>query len=211
MSQPHSQRLITSTSPATGRILGDVPVTEPHDAPRIIDCAREASHAWGRLTVQQRLKYIRAFKDALYRRMEAVITVLCAEGGKPPTEALGEYWAGISTVAYTVGHAVKALAPRTEFEPVVLHRRYRVERRPFGVVLVISPWNFPFLLSIDSITAALAAGNAVVYKPSEYATQIAEQIGAAAFEAGFPPNVFQVVHGYGDTGAALIRAKPDKI
>jgi acyl-CoA reductase-like NAD-dependent aldehyde dehydrogenase len=79
------------------------------------------------------------------------------------------------------------------------------------VVLVIAPWNFPLILSLTPITAALITGNTVVFKPSEFATQSGEALKKVIDEAGIPPEVFQIVHGEGDIGAALIREKPDKI
>jgi acyl-CoA reductase-like NAD-dependent aldehyde dehydrogenase len=93
----------------------------------------------------------------------------------------------------------------------VPHRSHFIEYRPFGVVAVIAPWNFPVILSIAPIYAALLTGNAVIYKPSEFAPQTGEIIRKVIHEAGIAPDLFQTVQGYGDLGAALIKARPNKI
>ncbi|MCC7207174.1 MAG: aldehyde dehydrogenase family protein, partial [Anaerolineae bacterium] len=107
--------------------------------------------------------------------------------------------------------AAPTLAPRRTFTGLAPHRMHWIERRPFGVVLVIGPWNFPLLLTIAPIAAALVAGNTVVLKPSEFAPLSTEAMVACLREAGIPRGVFEVAHGDGALGAALIDARPDKI
>jgi acyl-CoA reductase-like NAD-dependent aldehyde dehydrogenase len=136
---------------------------------------------------------------------------MVAEIGRPSFEAWTEFWPSIELVAFYNRIAAKTLKPEHVFVPLVPHRTFSVEQRPYGVIGIISPWNFPLILSITPIVGALIAGNAVVYKPSEFSTQVGEMIARAIWEAGVPRDVFQIIHGAGDVGAALIKAKPDKI
>jgi len=94
---------------------------------------------------------------------------------------------------------------------LIPQRQHRIEQKAYGVVLIISPWNFPLILSVAPILSALIGGNTVLYKPSEYSALTGQLITDLIHEAGIPHEVFQIVQGYGDVGAALIDAQPDKI
>jgi acyl-CoA reductase-like NAD-dependent aldehyde dehydrogenase len=204
-------RLIVSTNPATGEALGEVRTASPADVRAVMEMARLAQGGWAQLGLKRRLALIRNLKNALYRNMDLIVDTLVAEQGRPPFEAMVEFWPTIELLAYYLRNAERILAPRRVFVSLVPHRVHRIEHRPFGVVLVIAPWNFPLFLSLTPIAAALIAGNTVIYKPSEFATRSGEVLAKVIKEAGIPRDVFQIVHGEGDVGAALIREKPDKI
>ncbi|GAB4573476.1 MAG: aldehyde dehydrogenase family protein [Anaerolineae bacterium] len=173
--------------------------------------ARIGQVAWEGIGLSRRLVFFRALRDALYRHQNQVIDTLVAEQGKVRHEATLEYLAVLEMLTFYSRVARQVLAPQTISVRLIPQRRYIVERRPFGVALVIAPWNYPLFLSFEPIAAALLAGNSVVYKPSEYATQVGEVIAAVIASAGIPSEVFHIVHGYGDVGAALIEAQPDRI
>src|SRR5258708_24429090 len=167
--------------------------------------AGQALGAVGRLAV------MRQFKHGLHENADRVIDMLVAETGKPTFEATLEFWAVIEALVYNIGIAPKTLKPKREWVRLMPHHVHRVEHHPYGVVLVIAPWNFPLFLSLPPIIAALIAGNAVVYKPSEFASQIGEAIGQVLAKAGLPAGVFQAMQGAVDVGAAVIRSDPNKI
>lgn len=206
-----SAGVIVSTSPATRRRVGEVPITPLGDVERIMANARRAQPAWFRAGLHHRLEMIRRFKESLRRGLDTLVSTVVAEQGRPPFEVLSEYFPSIELLAHYERAAPRALAPRRLFISLAPHRIHWIERRPFGVVLVIAPWNFPLVQSIPPIVAALLTGNTVVYKPSEYAAQAGEAMARMIHEAGIPPDVFQIVHGLGDLGAALVNARPDKI
>jgi acyl-CoA reductase-like NAD-dependent aldehyde dehydrogenase len=203
--------VIVSINPATGQKLGEVQTATPEQIRAIMQRARLAQEPWAQLGLRRRLALIRSLKDSLYRNMDLITNTIVAEQGRPPFEALVEFWPTIELLAYYLRTAERTLAPRRTFVSLVPHRMHWTERHPHGVVLVISPWNFPLLLSATPIVAALIAGNTVVYKPSEFATRSGDVLAKVIGDAGFPPDVFQIVHGRGDVGAALIRERPDKI
>jgi len=202
---------IVSRSPVNGAVLGQVRIATAQQISQAMDEARLGQVAWARLPIEQRLLFGRALRDALYRQRERIMSTLIAEQGKVHEDAQIEFLAAIEQIDFYLRHAVSILTPEQVNERLLPHRKVWVARRPFGVVLVIAPWNYPLYLSTIPIITALLAGNSVLYKPSEYATQIGEVLAAAVVDAGFPPEVFHILHGYGATGAALVEAGPDRI
>lgn len=206
-----SPQVITARSPVTGAVLGQVAVATRLQVQDAMAEARLGRMAWDGIGLARRLSFIRALRDALYRQQDRIIGTLVAEQGKLQQEALLEYLATMEMVDFYVRQAERILAPQEVSVRLLPHRRHFVIRRPYGVVLVISPWNYPLYLSVGPIVAALTAGNSVLFKPSEYATQIGEAIAGVVAEAEFPDEVFHILHGYGEVGAMMIEAHPDHI
>lgn len=205
------RKVITSLNPATNAVLGEVHCATPDDILEAMQRARAAQPAWGALPLEKRIDFLRALKKSMYQHHEALLEVLTNEAGKIAHESRMEMMAVMSLVDYYIRHAKKILKPHADFVLLTPHRRQQAVRRPYGVVVIISPWNFPLMLSMTSIMTALVAGNSVIFKPSEYSTQMGELIARIIKDAGFPQDVFQVMQGYGDVGAGLIDARPDKI
>ena len=136
-----------------------------------------------------------------------------AEGGKSTADALIEAVAAIDHVAWSARHARRVLRSRRVGGSMLLPEfSGRLEYQPFGVVGVIGPWNYPILTPMGSITYALAAGNAVVFKPSEY-TPGRRPAGTSSVFAEIVPEqpVLQIVFGQGETGEHLVRSGVDKV
>ena len=134
------------------------------------------------------------------------------ENGKPKFEAMAnELLPSVDTLTYFAKHAPAFLKDRRIPLQLVRHRKSYVNYWPLGVVAVISPWNYPFLLPFVAIVMALAAGNAVVFKPSEVTPLAGVRIQELVDAAGFPPDLLQTVIGDGSLGAALVKARPAKI
>lgn len=208
--QTYSETIV-SRSPAGGDVLGQVRIATSQQIGQAMEEARLGQAAWARLSIAQRLLFVRTLRDALYRQRERITRVLIAEQGKVYEEAQVEFLATIEQVDFYLRRAAAILAPEQVSERLLPHRKLWVAHRPYGVVLVIAPWNYPLYLSTIPVVTALLAGNSVLYKPSEYATQIGELLAMAIAEAGFPPEIFHILHGYGPTGAALVEAGPDRI
>lgn len=203
--------IITAYNPATNQLIGEVPCATPKQVEAAMERSRKAQPTWVALSLTERLRFLRETQRAFYRHYDELAATIVSEQGKSYQDAITELLPSLEMFSYYIRIAKKTLKTRRPFAKLVPHRRHRIEHRPHGVVLVISPWNFPVLLSITPIIAALAAGNTVILKPSEYATQISELILQCFKEANLPEGVFQVVHGYGDVGSGLIDARPDKI
>jgi succinate-semialdehyde dehydrogenase/glutarate-semialdehyde dehydrogenase len=203
----HSTARIRSYAPATGELVGEAPNTSPDEVRQAVARARRAQEAWGALPVEERAARVLRFRDAIVDRSDEVIDLLVRECGKPRHEALlHEVMVVADLATYFARNAARVLAPQQLSLHLMKHRRSYLYRVPRGVVGVISPWNYPFQLPLRDVITAVLAGNAAVLKPSEVTPLVALKAKEIWDGAGLPEDVFQVVPGYGPTGAALIDA-----
>lgn len=162
--------------------------------------ARAAFDAWARKTLDERIAVCNRFRDLLKEHSEALAKLISIEVGKPLWEARTE----VTTMANKVDISVQAYRARTgESQSKVPDGDAVLRHRPHGVFAVFGPYNFPGHLPNGHIVPALIAGNAIVYKPSEYAPQTAIKTVELWAEAGLPDGVLNLVNGARDTGAAL--------
>jgi succinate-semialdehyde dehydrogenase/glutarate-semialdehyde dehydrogenase len=203
---------IVKKNPATGAILGEAPVQGPEEVRAAVARARAAQVAWGALPVAERAARVGAFRAELVGRAEEVIDLLVRESGKTKQEALGmEVMVVADLAAWFCKHAPTILAPRAIPLHLLKHRKSWIHYAPRGVVGVIAPWNFPFSIPMGETVMALLAGNGVVLKPSDVTPLIALKAKELYDACGLPKDLFQVVTGRGETGAALIDAGVDMV
>ena len=158
-----------------------------------------------------RLEQLDRLERAIAERRDAVLKALASDLGKPPVEAYFELVAVQQEIQLVRSRLRRWMAPRAVGLPVFLQPgRAEVIREPLGCVLVIGPWNYPFLLSLQPLVSALAAGNTVVLKPSEHAPATSALI-ADLISAAFPPTTVQVVQGDGPVAQALLQERFDHI
>lgn len=209
---PGHARRIVSYAPATGEVLGEVPVQGADEVRAAVERARHAQLTWSELPIEARCERVLALRDAIVDHADDLVTLLSQECGKPRFEALVHEVMVVADLATYYGkRAPKILAPRELELHLLRHRRSYVHYAPRGVIAVISPWNFPFVIPIGDAITAMIAGNAVVLKPSEVTPLIALKFKEVFDKSGMPKDLFQVVTGDGSTGAALIDANPDKV
>ncbi len=159
---------IKSTAPATGELLGDVPVTSPDEVRRVVAAARKAQRAWAVLPVQERAQRVLRLRDALSERTDELVDLLSRESGKPRHEALlHEVMTLLDLTAWAAEHVAAIIAPGSKALHLLKHRTGEVHHVPRGVIGVISPWNFPLVIPMGTVVEALLTGNACVVKPSE--------------------------------------------
>src|ERR687894_801128 len=202
-----------STAPATGAVVGVFPVHGPDDVRAAVSRARVAATAWADLGFDGRRQRLAAYRGYLARRVHELADLVHRENGKPHADAIFEITLTVDHLAWAATHARKVLGLR-RVGPGLLaanHAAWR-EYQPLGVVGVIGPWNYPVFTPMGSIAYALAAGNAVVFKPSEHTPAVGTWL-ADAWRAAVPdvPDALQVVTGLGETGAALCCAGVDKL
>jgi succinate-semialdehyde dehydrogenase/glutarate-semialdehyde dehydrogenase len=203
---------VKSYAPATGALLGEVPVMGKDEVVATVARARRAQQAWGVLPIEERCDRLVRFRDAIVDRAEDIAQLLSAETGKPRHEALmHEVMTTADLLTYYTKHAPRILAPREIELHLLKHRKSFLHYVPRGVVGVISPWNFPFVIPMGDVIAALVTGSAVVLKPSEVTPLIARKAKEIFDATGLPEDLFGVVTGYGSTGAALIEAGIQKL
>ncbi len=206
----HSDGRIKSYAPATGELLGDVPVNTRDEVRAAVARAKRAQESWAELPIEERCARALRFRDALVAREEELSDLLARETGKPILEALGhEITPSVTVATYFAKKAKEILAPRDVPLMFLKQKRSRVHYTPRGVVGLITPWNYPFYMPFRDFFLAILAGNAVVLKPSEITPLIALKAKEVWDQAGLPVDLFQVVTGYGQTGADLIGAGID--
>jgi acyl-CoA reductase-like NAD-dependent aldehyde dehydrogenase len=200
-----------SLNPATGDVVGTHPVHTEEEVREAVARAREAAAWWSALSYDERDTHLSTWKGVITRRVAQLADVMHQETGKPHGDAMLEAALAIDHLAWAAGHAGKVLKRRKVSAGLVMaNQAATVEYLPLGVIGVIGPWNYPVFTPMGSIGYALAAGNAVVFKPSEYSPGVGEWL-ARTFQETVGRPVLQVVTGLGETGAALCRAGVDKI
>jgi acyl-CoA reductase-like NAD-dependent aldehyde dehydrogenase len=207
---PGNERL-SSFNPATGEVIGTVPIHTAADVDAAVARARIASERWGALSFAARAEELIAFRRALAAHADELAELMHRENGKPVLEGLVEVLQSLGHVAHAAARAEHALAPKKVSSGLLANFRATISYHPLGVVAVIGPWNYPLFTPMGSIAYALAAGNAIVWKPSELTPLVALEVAKIAAATFALPDLLQVVTGAGATGAALAKAAVDKI
>ncbi|MEV5704240.1 aldehyde dehydrogenase family protein [Actinoallomurus sp. NPDC052274] len=201
-----------SLNPATGEVVGEHPIHDEAAVNAAIERARVASVWWAGLGWKERRVRLLNIKGALARSLHRMAALIHQETGKPVADAQLETVLAITHLDWAARNAQKVLGPRSVFPGLVsINQKCVLEYQPLGVVGVIGPWNYPLFTPVGSLAYALAAGNAVVFKPSEYTPGVGLLLAEIVSEVIPEEPVFQVVTGLGDTGAALARGAVDKI
>ena len=207
-------RPVESIDPATGEKWAEFEPATAEQVKAAVQNAQKAQAAWHEKGLQERLTILGAFKTLLYRQRQEVAYLITRECGKPLPEALvAEIMTALDLMAYYLRRAPKLLHPRQwrHANLALKMKRAVLMPRPWGVVGIITPWNYPLMLPVGVVFPALVAGNAVVLKPAEYTTSTAKKLAELAYEAGVPQELFQVIPGDGRTGAALVQSGVDRI
>ena len=205
---------LPSYNPATGETLGHVDTTSPGALPGILKQARAVQSYWKDQPLPKRLALVRALGEQMLERKDELADTIVRESGKPRVEAFfADVFVALDTAKYIASHAAQLLSP----EPVDHHstaakaKSGTIYYEPIGVAGIISSWNYPLAIPLGQMIPALAAGNAVICKNSEFTPQCGVLIEKLFLEAGFPKGLVTVVQGGGAVGQALISASPDKI
>ena len=203
---------LVSLDPGSGEVIATLPVHGVPEVGAAVARARAAATWWRALGFAGRRARLGAWKAHLAREMPVLVDLMHRENGKPVPDAQLELLLAIDHIAWAAKNAPKVLGPRRVSSGALMaNQSATLEYQPLGVVGVIGPWNYPVFTPMGSIAYALAAGNAVVFKPSEYTPEVGRWL-VDSFSAVVPEHpVLQLVTGRGETGAALCRSGVDKI
>jgi acyl-CoA reductase-like NAD-dependent aldehyde dehydrogenase len=201
---------LESVSPATGAVLGSVPITPPKEVAAAVEVAAGAQRLWRSLRIADRARYMQRAAQAVIDEADELTELLCREQGRPRAETeLMELVPAVETLQWLAEHGPGILSGQRIAFARALHpvKRGRWSYEPFGVVGVLGPAAEPFATPIGDVAVALMAGNGVVFKPSPYACLAGERIARVFARAGLPDGLLRVVHGHADTGSALVNAQ----
>ncbi len=201
--------MLTIFNPANGRSLAELPSDNSDAIAADYQQARAAQRAWASTPLTKRLACLQRFRDNVVRDAERLAAILTSEVGKPIRQSRNELTGLLARIDFFLAAAEPTLAPRDVFDEAGMHERITFE--PLGVIANISAWNYPYFVGANVFVPALLAGNAVLYKPSEYATLTGLEIGNLLHAAGVPQDVFQVIVGGGEAGAALVMQPVDGV
>ncbi len=196
-------------NPATGGLIAEIPEATADLVAERTRAARAAQPAWGAWPLDARLQVMQRFRVALAAELEVLATTLTKEVGKPIRQSRSEINGLLARIDFFLAQAATTLAPQQVFDEG--GTREVISFEPLGVVVNISAWNYPYFVGGNVFVPALLAGNAVLYKPSEFAALTGLHIARLLHESGVPPDVFVPLIGRGEVGAALLAQDIDGV
>jgi len=189
-------------NPATEEIITTIQEDDKAFLALKFERLQKSAKQWSAVPVQTRAEILEKFVSLLKENMEELAAILTSEMGKPLQQSRNEINGAGGKATWLAQHAIQYLSE--EIMSVSDQMTEKIVHEPLGIICNISAWNYPYNVGVNIFVPALLAGNAVMYKPSEYATLTGLQIGKYLVEAGVPEDVFQVAIGEGDVGRALL-------
>jgi len=205
---------LPSINPATGEVVAQFQRTPPSLLAGIVARARTAQDAWARLPIRDRCVRLNLLRERMLASRDALADAVVRESGKPRVEALfADIFVALDTAAYFSKHAARLLRPESvpHHSMAAKAKSGRLVYEPLGVIGIISSWNYPLAIPLSQIIPAVAAGNAIVCKTSDFTPQCGALIEKLFADAGFPKDLVTIVQGGGEVGQALIDAAPEKV
>src|SRR6266849_1463007 len=205
---------LPSINPATGEVLARFERTPASSLPEIVSRARVAQGVWAKVSIRDRCAKLRGLRERMMASRDELADAVVRESGKPRVEALfADIFVALDSAEYWSRNAASALRTRRvpHHSTAAKAKRGSLAYDPLGVIAIISSWNYPLAIPLSQIIPAVAAGNAVVCKTSDFTPQCGALIEKLFVDSGFPGNLVTIVQGGGEVGQALIDASPDKV
>jgi acyl-CoA reductase-like NAD-dependent aldehyde dehydrogenase len=197
-------------NPATGKVAASLDADDAKGVKAKYERARTAQRKWAKVPLKQRLAAIAKFREKVVAETEKLAKILTTEVGKPISQARNELKGVIPRLDFFLEETARTLRPaRVSRKGGSMEER--ITHEPLGVIANISAWNYPWFVGANVFVPALLAGNAVLYKPSEYASMTGLEIARLLHESGIPENAFIALIGAGDVGAALLKQPVDGV
>ncbi len=203
---------IVVKSPSTGEVLSTINSFTEEEAKDAIKRAKEAQAKWQEVPLNERIKILKRFQHILVKETDDVCKIIASENGKPMQEALQTEILPINILTgYFLKRAKKLLADKKIPISLIKYRKSFINYRPRGIVLVISPWNYPFSIPTGTIIMGLLAGNAIIHKPASLTPLIALKTRELFDKAGLSPDLYQVIPSSGALGSKMIEMGVDYV
>jgi acyl-CoA reductase-like NAD-dependent aldehyde dehydrogenase len=206
-----TQQSIPFANPATGEQFGQVVMAGPEDIKRAISELREAFNSWSNKPVKERARILGKFQQLVIDEIDEISAVITRDTGKTRQDALSEVFMTMDLLGTYRRKAPGWLKPQRVSSGLYIFKKCIIERKPYGVVLVIAPWNYPLYLALPPILSALLAGNTVILKPSEVTAASGILIEKLFQRIPELSPYIRVLHGDGSVGVEIIRSAPDYI
>jgi len=201
-----------SLDPRDGTVLAEYPIAGPEEVGLAVERARAAARWWRGQGPRGRRAWLLEYKRAISSRAQELASLISAETGKPDEDATLEVMLAVSHLEWAAKNADKVLRRRAVSAGLLMaNQAAYVEYQPYGVVGAIGPWNYPVFTPMGTLSYAMAAGNAVVFKPSELTPGVGVWLAEVWDSLGASQPLIQTITGDGSTGNALCRAGVDKL
>ena len=204
MSVRISNNTLEVFNPATGEDITSLPISPLSELDSILNTAQEAAESYNFSSFYRRQKLTTQFRKGIVRQMDEFIETICSETGKKPVEGLMEVFISLEHLKQSSHHLYEALGKRPRRVGILKTRKAWVEYEAMGVAGIISPWNYPLILTVSPLIEALLAGNAVILKPSENTPLTTELLKKVWDKTTDRPELFQPVYGTGEIGHAIV-------
>ena len=188
-------------NPATQALVAKVPTDTAASVKEKYQKARAAQSAWAQVPSTERIDAMTGFREQVRARRDELAKILTSEVGKPITQSRNELNGVLARIDFFVNHAATVLKEEIVFADRGEKLEEKITWEPLGVVANISAWNYPYFVGANVFVPALLTGNAVLYKPSEFATLTGLEIARMLHASGVPQDVFVPVIGGGEVGA----------
>lgn len=192
-------------NPATEKVLNEIADDSPQAIAEKFTRAKKAQRAWAQTPLETRKTAIKKFRELLVQRKDSLAATLTSEVGKPIAQSRNEVNGTLGRIDFFLENVARVMQDEVVLNDATQKIEERIGHEPLGVIANISAWNYPYFVGSNVFVPALLAGNAVLYKPSEFATLTGLAITEMLHEAGVPKDVFISVIGGGATGAELLK------
>ncbi len=198
-------------NPATHAMIAKIPADTAAGVKQKYQAARAAQSAWAQTPASVRIDAMTAFREQIRTRRDELAKILTAEVGKPIAQSRNELTGVLDRIDFFVNNAARTLRDDVVFADRSAKIEEKISYEPLGVIANISAWNYPYFVGANVFVPALLTGNAVLYKPSEFATLTGIEIAKMLHASGVPQDVFVPVVGGGEIGAMVARQPVDGI
>ena len=185
-------------------VVGTFPQATPEEVAAAVEASRVAFPAWRRTSRILRAEAFDRLAQLIKRDTDALATLMARECGKNITECRAEVVEGLHMVQYVFGVGRQGVYGEVVASEIAEKDAF-TRRKPWGVVAVVTPWNFPFAVPLWMLGPSLLEGNTCVFKPSEETPAVAQRLVELFVEAGFPAGTVNLVHGSGPVGEVLVK------
>ena len=189
-------------NPSTEEVIAEIKEDSKESLGEKFECLKAAQPVWNKVPLTQRVQILKRFADLLEKNTEYLASTLTSEVGKPLQQSRNEINGARARIKWLTDNAVNYLSD--EIMSTEGGMEEKISYEPLGVICNISAWNYPYLVGVNVFVPALLAGNAVLYKPSEYSTLTGLEIEKLLKQAGVPANIFHTAIGAADVGEILL-------